>query len=339
MKNVLIAGIGGASLGTEIQKSLSLCGDKYVIYGTDISAHAYGHFSKCFKKTFTISKEKYIANTLEICRQYKIACILPGGEEPLRLLSESSEIFEINNIKLAINNEKVIRVCSDKALTFKVLNELNIDIPKTLQFDDSLNFKELQYPCIVKPSTGSGGSNFVFFAADENETKLYCQYLKNNQKNPIIQEYIPEDEGEYTIGVLSLPNSTMIGSIALKRVFDSKLSVLIKGDFGLISSGYSQGLIEDFPEIRRTAEKIAQKIGSTGPLNIQARVKNGQIIPFEINPRFSASTYLRALAGFNEIDIFLDFLFDEKTSSPTEIKFGRYLRSLSETFVPLEREK
>jgi carbamoyl-phosphate synthase large subunit len=339
MKNVLIAGIGGASLGTEIQKSLSLCGDKYAIYGTDISAHAYGHFSNGFKKTFTISKEKYIENTLEICRQYDIACILPGGEEPLRLLNESFAIFEKYDIKLAINNEKVIRICSDKALTFQVLNELNIDIPKTLQFNDSLNFKELKYPCIVKPSTGSGGSNFVFFAVDENETKLYCQYLKNNQKNPIIQEYIPEDEGEFTIGVLSLPNSTMIGSIALKRVFDSKLSVLIKGDFGLISSGYSQGLIEDFPEIRKTAEKIAQKVGSTGPLNIQARIRNGQLIPFEINPRFSASTYLRALAGFNEIDIFLDFLFDEKISKPTEIKFGRYLRSLSETFVPLESEK
>ena len=167
----------------------------------------------------------------------------------------------------------------------------------------------------------------------------YCQYLKNNQKSPIIQEYISEEEGEYTIGVLYLPNKTMIGSIVLRRVFDSKLSVLIKGDFGLISSGYSQGLIEDFPEIRKTAEKIAEKIGSTGPLNIQARLKNGQLIPFEINPRFSASTYLRSLAGFNEIDIFLDFLFDEKISKPTTIKFGRYLRSLSETFVPSKSTK
>lgn len=339
MRNVLIAGIGGASLGTEIQKSLLLCGSKYNIYGTDISEHAYGHFSSGFKKTFKISKEKYIKDTIDICKEYNIECIIPGGEEPLKLISQNLSIFTTNKIKLAINNQKVIDVCSDKAKTFEVLSELGLDIPKTYAYREELDFNALDYPCIVKPATGSGGSNFVFFAGDKNEAILYCQYLKNNQKSPIIQEYISEDEGEYTIGVLSLPNKIMIGSIVLRRVFDSKLSVLIKGDFGLISSGYSQGLIEDFPEIRETAEKIAEKIGSTGPLNIQARVKNGQLIPFEINPRFSASTYLRALAGFNEINIFLDFLFDEKISKPTTIKFGRYLRSLSETFVPSKSTK
>ncbi|PRM91997.1 carbamoyl phosphate synthase large subunit [Arcobacter cryaerophilus gv. occultus] len=339
MRNVLIAGIGGASLGTEIQKSLLLCSSKYNIYGTDISEHAYGHFSSGFEKTFKISKDRYIEDTLDICKKYNIECIIPGGEEPLKLISQNLSIFATNKIKLAINNQKVIDICSDKAKTFEVLSELGVDIPKTHTYKENLDFNTLDYPCIVKPATGSGGSNFVFFAGDKNEAILYCQYLKNNQKSPIIQEYISEDEGEYTIGVLYLPNKTMIGSIVLRRVFDSKLSVLIKGDFGLISSGYSQGLIEDFPEIRKTAEKIAEKIGSTGPLNIQARVKNGQLIPFEINPRFSASTYLRSLAGFNEIDIFLDFLFDEKISKPTTIKFGRYLRSLSETFVPSKSTK
>lgn len=336
MKNILIIGIGGASLGTEIYKSLLLCGEKYKIFGTDISKDAFGHSLDGFEKTFTISTKSYIEDILEISNSYSIDCIIPGGEEPLRLINKSIEIFNKHNIKLAINNEKVIKTCSDKGLTFDVLKRLNIDIPMTIKYKNKESLEGMNFPCIVKPSIGSGGSSFVFFASDQDEAILYCKYLNNNGKKPIIQEYISEEEGEFTIGVLSLPDKTIVGSIALKRAFDSKLSVLIKGDFGLISSGYSQGVIDDFSEIRQCAEDIAKELNSTGPLNIQARLKNGKLIPFEINPRFSASTYLRALAGFNEIDIYLDFIFEGKVSKIKEIQFGRYLRSLSEIYVPLE---
>ncbi|MDX5415594.1 MAG: ATP-grasp domain-containing protein, partial [Alphaproteobacteria bacterium] len=127
---------------------------------------------------------------------------------------------------------------------------------------------------------------------------------------------------------------TVAGSIALKRVMDAKLSVSYKGRGGLISSGYSQGYIDDFPELRAQAEHIARSIGSHGPLNIQGRVRDGVLVPFEINPRFSASTYLRALAGFNEADIMLRFMAYGERPGPLHIKRGWYLRSLTETFVP-----
>ncbi|MDI6797077.1 MAG: ATP-grasp domain-containing protein, partial [Desulfatibacillaceae bacterium] len=99
-------------------------------------------------------------------------------------------------------------------------------------------------------------------------------------------------------------------------------------------SGYSQGYIGDFPEVRKVAENIAQSAGSTGPLNIQGRLHNGVFYPFEINPRFSATTYLRALAGFNEIDFFIRFLETGEYEAPGTISEGYYLRSLCETFVP-----
>jgi carbamoyl-phosphate synthase large subunit len=108
---------------------------------------------------------------------------------------------------------------------------------------------------------------------------------------------------------------------------------LSRGEAGLISSGYSQGLIDDFPQVRAVAEKIAVAIGSTGPLNVQGRVRDGVLVPFEINPRFSASTYLRAMAGFNEVDLYLQFINDGVVSPPPPIRPGYYLRSLSEVYV------
>ena len=75
-------------------------------------------------------------------------------------------------------------------------------------------------------------------------------------------------------------------------------------------------------------------INSRGPINIQARVRNGQLIPFEINPRFSASTYLRTRAGFTEVDVFLRSVIHGETPEKSAVVPGYYLRSLCETFVP-----
>ena len=80
-------------------------------------------------------------------------------------------------------------------------------------------------------------------------------------------------------------------------------------------------------------------IQSRGPINIQGRVRDGVLMPFEINPRFSASAYLRALAGFNEIDILLSYLISGELSVSKSVKHGWYLRSLTETFVAKELVK
>lgn len=195
------------------------------------------------------------------------------------------------------------------------------------------DLENISFPVVVKPSTGTGGSNFVFLTSEPEEAFLYAQYIAKNGKVPILQEYLSEEEGEFTVGVLSLPDGEVACSVALKRIFNSKLSVLSKTADGLISSGYSQGLIDDFPEVCATAEKIARAIRSTGPINIQGRVRNGVLIPFEINPRFSASCYLRALAGVNEVDIFLKYLFSGVYEKSASLNKGYYLRSFSEIFV------
>jgi len=329
---VLIAGIGGASLGTEILKCLLLTG-RYQIFGCDISEFAYGHYQKGFEKTFLITRQNYIESVLEVCSKAKVDFIVPGGEEPMVLLSKSAKVFADKGIYLAINSPEIIKCFSDKKTTFEILSKLGFQLPLTKVVTEISELDEMPFPSIVKPVTGSGGSSFVFLASDKNEAAIYIKYLLKNGKPPLIQEYIPEDEGEFTVGVLSFPNQEMVCSIGLKRVFNVKLSISSKTKSGLISSGYSQGLIDDFPEVQMTCEKIAIAIQSSGPLNIQGRLKNGVLIPFEINPRFSASTYLRAMAGINEVDIYLQYLANGYFEKPSEIRKGYYFRSLSEIFV------
>lgn len=332
-QNILVAGIAGASLGTEVAKSLKLAGH-YTTFGCDISPLAYGHYAGLFEKTFVADSSDYVNSIVSICNKNNISYVVPGGEAPMNLLSAGIAKLVENGITLASNSASIVQLFSDKRNTFECLNAMGFDTPFTVAISRPEDLDNMTFPCIVKPSTGTGGSDSVFLSANKNECLIYVELLKRNGRNVIVQEYIPLDEGEFTIGVLSLPNKNVVDAVVMKRVFNSKLSVAYKSKFGLISSGYSQGLIDDFSDLKAAAIKIAKTVGSTGPLNIQARVKNGRLVPFEINPRFSASTFLRAKAGFNEVDIYLQHLMSGKTTFNYKMDYGYYLRSFEEIYVP-----
>lgn len=335
---VMIAGIGGASLGTEIRKSLSLAGG-YEIYGCDISRTAYGLYEHEFSATWLVSREDYVASVLNACRASGASFLIPGGEQPMTLLGAASDTFSRAGILLLANAPEVIALYSDKAKTFQRLAESGISIPQTVVINARPDLERVGLPCIVKPATGSGGSAMVFYAATDDEAMIYADFIRRTGSEPVAQEYVDDSEGEFTIGVLSLPDGALAGSIALRRVLDAKLSVAYRGRGGLISSGYSQGHIDEYADLCRQAEKIAQTIGSRGPINVQGRVRNGVLLPFEINPRFSASTYLRALAGFNEVDILIKYLLTGAAPQRTKIKPGWYLRSLTEQYIRGENLK
>src|SRR6266850_3457499 len=92
---VLVAGVGGASLGTEILKSLTLAGH-YETFGCDISPYAYGLYESSLKKTFLIDRDNYAQSVLEVCRGCNAQVIIPGGERPLLLLGAAEDIFRRN---------------------------------------------------------------------------------------------------------------------------------------------------------------------------------------------------------------------------------------------------
>jgi carbamoyl-phosphate synthase large subunit len=329
----MIAGIGGASLGTELCKCLRLAG-RYEVYGCDISPTAYGLYDPDFTGTVLVSPGTYIDDVVAACRRFGTRWLVPGGEQPTKLLGAAHAQLAEEGIRVVVNEPAVVELFSDKKKTFERLAREGLPIPRTTELRERDDLAAVGLPCIVKPSTGSGGSVSVFYAVSSEEALIYGDFIRRSGGTPIAQEYIDDAEGEFTVGVLSLPGGRMAGSIALRRSLDAKLSVSYRGRGGLVSSGYSQGYVGPFPEVRRQAESIARAVGSEGPLNIQGRVRKGILIPFEINPRFSASSYLRALAGFNEVDIYLRHLMDGKVPVLGEFKSGWYLRSLKEAYVP-----
>lgn len=332
---VLVAGIGGASLGTEIIKSLRHAGG-YRIIGCDISNLAFGHYGGSLDASAIVTVERYIDDLLTLCRSHQVRAIIPGGDQPARLIGAEAHRFP-PHILVATNAPQLVAQLSDKADCFELLGTLGFRLPRTVELDSD-NVDGVPIPCIIKPALESGGSAHVFYAGDSEEARLLASSLIHNGLRPIAQQYIPLDGGEFTVGVLSGMDARVIGAIALKRFFPAKLSVASRGHDFLISSGYSQGHIGPYETVCSTARKMAEALGSRGPLNIQGRVDaDGFFVPFEINARFSASTYLRTLAGFNEVDTFVKRSLGIEPSAPLCIRPGWYLRSLTETVV-LEKD-
>lgn len=328
----MIAGIGGASLGTEVAKCLDVVGT-YDVFGCDISPNAFGHFDARFRETFVVDREDYITSVVGACHAANCSWVVPGGERPLVLLNNNIERLAREGIHIAANSPEVVLALSDKLQAALTMRSLGVPAPETVVADCTDQTSSLALPCIVKPSSGTGGSDAVFLAETHEEIAVYGHLIRATGREPVAQEYIGHEEGEFTIGVLSLPDGSVAGSIALRRSLDTKLSVRTRSDAGIISSGYSQGYIASFGDLCAQAEHIAVALGSTGPLNIQGRVRNGTLIPFEINARFSASTYLRAMAGFNEVDTLLQYLAYGRLSPQGPLREGWYLRSLTEAYA------
>ena len=106
----------------------------------------------------------------------------------------------------------------------------------------------------------------------------------------------------------------------------------------VISSGFSHGDIGRFRAVTEPCERIAEALDARGAINIQCRVVDGEVVVFEINPRFSGATSLRAMVGYNEPDVLIGHhVFGE----PIEVGFpyaeGTILRGLAETFVSPDR--
>ena len=340
---ILIAGVGSAGTGREIMKALKISTQKYKIIATDMKNNSLGLFDTAYRYVVPpASSEKYIISLLDICKKENVKIIIPGSDIELEKISQNFNIFAENNIQVLANPRKVIKLCSDKFELANFLNKKGIICPKHLLYENEKDVDEIgTFPLIIKPKSG-GGSKNVFLAQDKQETIFFANYLKKYNAEPIIQEYVGNHEEEYTIGILYADKGKLLTSIAMKRLLTGGLSTKqtmiipkTKKKY-VISSGISQGFIDDFKDIRKMAEKIARILEADGPINVQCRKTDQGIIPFEINPRFSGTTNARALLGHNEPDMLCKFRLFGETPQKIEHKFGYVIRDLTEKYISLE---
>lgn len=352
MINVLVTGTSGNNTGTQILSALRMIETKYRLITTDINSPNFGSFFS--DKSYIVpraSSNTYLKSIMDICIKENVEVLIPGSEPELSVISNNRDIFESIGVHLLINNYSVIKLCQNKLETMNFLKKSGFPYIPYLVFDRNITTEELlertisalRFPIVIKPYLNSGGSINTHIIQDEDEFIVTAGLLsKYFDLNLIIQEYVGSCSEEYTVGVFSSNDGIAFSSFELKRLINSsftkKMSVenryrsRIKSEELVISTGISQGHVNDFIEIRSFCMDAANALGSTGPLNIQCRLVDNEIYIFEINPRFSGTTSIRALCGHNDPDIMIGVRLLGEKPIQTSYQHGLVLRSLSNNF-------
>lgn len=344
--SVLITGIGGATHGMQVLKALKLADTDYHFIGVNMNNYAKGLYE--VDEAYCIpaaSEPVYVETLLKLCEERNVKVLIHGSEPELKVLSNNRGRFEDRKIFLPINMQSIINLCMNKQKCFQWLSGHGFTVPETFEVNEMSDLMRPElFPLVIKPGTGGGGSIDTYIVQTQEDAEFYYQFFNKKNCEMIAQEYVGTPDDEFTVGILHDMNGNYINAIAVNRFIMNGLSnrlcesnrtdnVKLSKTLA-ISNGISQGEVGRFPKVTETCKKIAEKLESCGPLNIQGRLIDREFYPFEINPRFSGTTSLRAMVGFNEPDILIrKHLFNEDAEPDFDYKKGVIVRGLDECFI------
>jgi len=302
----MVTGVGGG-VGQSILKALEDW--PYGIVGVDSEELAAGlHAVPKAYKGYYAADPDFIERLLDIGQKEDCGLIFAGHDVELLPLSEHAARFRSLGIVPVVSSPEVVRICDDKLATYYFLKEQGFPVPHTEPLSEVSTFCR---PVVLKPQRGGARSQNTYVARSSTELALYRQLVDPN--NCVVQEYIEGDE--YTCGSITL-NGECAGVIVMRRI-------LRGGDT-------YKAFVEHNPAVEYAVRAVVGALKPFGACNVQLRVRNGEVIVFEINARCSGTTAARALAGFNEPKMIADCLLNNIAPSyaTREITILRYWKEL-----------
>jgi carbamoyl-phosphate synthase large subunit len=298
LKANVVVTAAGSVVAQGIMKCLRLASSmqdapvEYRIVATDVSPLAAGLYRSdkgCLVPEATAPD--YVGSLIRLARGESATAIFVGSDEELGPVTESrARIEDETGAKVIVNPPEVLAAGRDKWETFVTLKRLGLPHANSALPDGMDSFvRDNAFPLVVKPREGHGSVGF-HVVKDREGAREAISTIQQMGWRPLLQEFLGDGDQEYTTGVVTAASGgDVVSSISMRRT--------LKG-----GQTY-KAFIDDYRDVRRSAEEIAMKLGCRGPLNVQARMVGGQLKVFELNPRLSASCPMRAVAGVNEPDI------------------------------------
>ncbi len=229
---------------------------------------------------------------------------LAQGEYDVTLPMEFSTQILLTDMKNKQKLERYTRIpfadarlamnINDKSFIMQHALEKGFHIPKTyfLNRGDQIAevAKNVEYPIVIKPRVSSGSRGIVYA---KNREELISSYMQVHKRYPFpfVQEYIPDGEGTYGVGLLLNFNSEIRASFVYKRLRCYPVS---GGPSTLRESVKRE-------DIREIAESLLQSLKWKGVAHVEFRVDPRDKRPklLEVNPRFWGSLHLAIESGLD----------------------------------------
>lgn len=275
--NILVTGCGG-DIGQSILKLLKSEAPAITLVGTDIHDHHPGKFLCDHYYQVPRAADPAYTDTLnQIIERHRISLCIPISEVELRLHAQTGLLDKLRGAAIICADINTMRTGFDKYATARFLQQHGLPHPVTSLVADD---QEPVFPVILKDRFGSGSKTL---AHAENREE-YHWHTRNN-KDLLVQEMIPDDEGEFTCGLFR--HEDVLRTIIYRRT---------------LLGGYSNyGIKVNNAAIQSFLEQLAAVLKPSGSINIQLRMNKGIPYLFEINPRFSSTVLFRHKMGFKDV--------------------------------------
>jgi len=316
---VLVLGVGG-NVSQGILKSLALGSLKYRVVGACISPLSCGLYT--VDRAYVCPRAddpRFLDWLLSTCRNERIQAVLSGVEPVLdRLAEHAQEIRTQTGALCLVSTTDRLAIGNDKLVTCKWLEGHGFNAPRHADARDHVALESLVeqcgFPLLAKPRGGKSAHG-IFQVRDRRQLATVVGH-----HGYVVQEYLGNDDSEYTAGCFCDREGKVCGTIVMKRE--------------LLEGTTHRALVVDEPEIRREAERIAAALKPMGPCNVQLRVSDGRPVCFEINVRFSGTTPIRARFGFNEVEAAIrHYVLGESCVDLPSVTEGVALRYWNEIYV------
>jgi len=289
MINVSVSGVGG-DVGQGVIRCLNKSDLELRIFKISSSVNDSWLYldNDCFISP-TIY-EDYISYLIKFINTHKIDIFFPCIDLEIPIISKNKDkIQSKTSCKVFVDDYHKIQICNDKYMTARYLEDFSLSCPET---DLITTIDHNKFPVIIKSREGCGSKDIHLIYSKE-EIRPFL-----NNKDYIIQEYLDGDE--YTAGVYLGEDNRIKGVCILKRTLKD-------------GSTYTAERVLDLQleeEIAAIASHVRMKY-----LNIQFRLKNGKVCPFELNGRFSGTTGIISNV-FNAPEMAIKELVLKKNVSP-----------------------
>ncbi|MEG6616321.1 ATP-grasp domain-containing protein [Peptococcaceae bacterium 1198_IL3148] len=255
-------------------------------------------------------RDQWLKQIIEICLKEEIDGIFIGSSHEIETFAQNSHyINSCTGAKVFVNPKSVVEKCQDKWQTVQFLKNEGFHCPETIRWPEDKSLLnaflvKVGFPVVAKPRIGAGSEGIAIL----NSEQQLSSFIKGKVQY-IIQEYLPENNGEFTVGVCLASKGKVLSSIALRRTLKDGMTMVAVADH--------------YAALCQYCEQVAKAIKAYGPINLQLRIKNGLPYIFEINPRFSSSTGMRIALGVNEAELLIRAeILGETVTKPTIIKAG-----------------
>lgn len=318
--NILVTG-AGALLGQGILRSLNQISRKITIHTCDPNWQSGGHWLGHFAHTIPPANHNdYLRRLCALIKENKINLLFVGTDVELPVISAKKDQIEAQfDVRIVVANEEVIKIANNKWLTAKFLKDNGFPYPYSVMSSDEEGVKKLQYldeyPYFAKPVDGARSKGVV-----KVENKNILSEITSYPNNLVIQEFISDDQGEYTSGCLVLGGKA-VAVVTLRRDLRD-------------GNTYRAFYDKEFDIYNNQIREVAEKLGVEGPCNFQFRIRNGKPVIFEINARFSGTTPLRSFFGFNEVEAVVNYYNGQTVNIAPVLREGEVLRVWSDIFLP-----